>query len=441
MATRTAPQRSDKVQGTGIAFRLSLVEKLKGLVLGVIRFFWLPRFELTEQQKIQLSKQLLRSLARRTTYWLLIVYCASVFVYVFGVRNMHVGKININLWVTLLLALAVPHVALLIATIRAPRASSILAIRTMHAIWSAWAVVIAICWFVGNGALINNNNPQLGQFVFSQSTFLWFTMYGHIFTVLLLSPSILSLCSVLIAGYYMPFVFFGSANLPERIIELSRIYHTTFCAMYLIIGWILYVDQRRMHARGILVEAERRRAEAERARANHFVAAISHDLRQPLTTVKLKLASLRSQGLSSTIDSDIDVVQQQVIAMETMINGSLDLSRLEAGTWSIEVREVALPLLVEKVVADLKAEIDAKRANVKLEAQSLPYLIKTDPVALDRILRNLLGNALRYTPEKVGGWPGKIGVECNVDGNHIRISVVDNGIGIPQERLLDIFKE
>ena len=69
--------------------------------------------------------------------------------------------------------------------------------------------------------------------------------------------------------------------------------------------------------------------------------------------------------------------------METMINGTLDLSRLEAGTWVVQPREVALPQLIDTVVADLQA--DAAQKRIALEVRSLPYLVMTDPTAFGRI--------------------------------------------------------
>lgn len=101
---------------------------------------------------------------------------------------------------------------------------------------------------------------------------------------------------------------------------------------------------------------------------------------------------------------------------------------------------MALQHLTQKVVDDLQPGVTA--AGLQLEHASLPYLIRTDPLALERILRNLLGNAIRYTPSRTtDGQPGKILLVCKVRDGLICISVVDNGIGIPKSRLADVFAE
>ena len=184
------------------------------------------------------------------------------------------------------------------------------------------------------------------------------------------------------------------------------------------------------------------RAETERRRANRFIASISHDLRQPLTTISLKVNSLLR-------DIDIDApklqavlgqIKEQTIAIETMVNGSLDLSRLQAGELKVEIREVALPQLVKNIADSMRPEAAAN--NVSLEADCPPYLVRTDANLLNRILRNLLENAIRYTPAMTkDNRPGKVLLECRPDSDVMRISVVDNGIGIPREKFRKIFEE
>ena len=221
--------------------------------------------------------------------------------------------------------------------------------------------------------------------------------------------------------------------MPEIMVEAQLL-------AYLVVGLIVYIDQRRGRAKEILLEAERSRAEAERSRANHFIAAISHDLRQPLTTLALKLKSLKAKTASPEADRDIQqLLRQQTIAMQTMVDGTLDLSRLKLGAWKVDVREVSLPHLIERVASDLQVEASEKNINIK--TASVPYVVRTDPLALERIIRNLLGNAIRYTPENSIAGGGQILLECQLRGDFVRISVVDNGIGIPEDRLDDIFKE
>jgi CheY-like chemotaxis protein len=82
----------------------------------------------------------------------------------------------------------------------------------------------------------------------------------------------------------------------------------------------------------------------------------------------------------------------------------------------------------------------AEAKGLKMRLHCGPYLVRTDRPALDRIVRNMVTNAIRYTPSEQGGKKGHVLVSCQRRGSHIKISVWDNGIGIPEGRQADIFK-
>ncbi|TCG02808.1 hypothetical protein BZM27_53095, partial [Paraburkholderia steynii] len=158
----------------------------------------------------------------------------------------------------------------------------------------------------------------------------------------------------------------------------------------------------------------------------------------PLTTLGLKLNYLGRNVESNRLAEDVSIAQRQVDALEDMINGALDICRLEAGTWNVEIQEVVLPSLLLDLVVDMQPLAEAK--GLKLGLHSRPCLVRTDRHALDRIVRNMVINAIRYTPSEQGGKKGHILVSCQRRGNHVKISVWDNGIGIPEDRQADIFK-
>jgi two-component system, sensor histidine kinase len=224
-----------------------------------------------------------------------------------------------------------------------------------------------------------------------------------------------------------------------------------FVVSAMVVVWVysyfLESGERHLFSQNILLDAERANTrklieelEGERGRKSDFIAAISHDLRQPLTTIALKLRTIAARIDQPDLSLDIKLLQQQCQTIEHMIEGTLNLSRIEAGTWVVEVRDVALPHVLEKVVGDFKAEAESK--NILLELRALPYVVKTDPVALDRVLRNLLGNAIRYTPDVTGAGPrGRVIVECTIRNDSMCIGVIDNGIGIPPHRLTDVFQQ
>jgi two-component system, sensor histidine kinase len=97
-----------------------------------------------------------------------------------------------------------------------------------------------------------------------------------------------------------------------------------------------------------------------------------------------------------------------------------------------------LPTLLRGIVADMRPVARAK--GLSLTLHDGPWLIRTDRHAFDRIVRNMLSNAIRYTPAEQAGKPGHVLVGCQRRGNGVRVSVWDNGIGIPEARQQDIFK-
>jgi two-component system, sensor histidine kinase len=399
------------------------------------RFFSKPKGRLTPLQKVEVERRLLEALARRAAYWVGILLIASVGVAVFGAYQApgHYYDWSVPIWGIGLWLLALPYLYLLAKVVGLPEDVTATKVRQLHIWWCIWITASAFWWMAGNWALSPQPPPDREHpaFVLAQGTFVWLTLIGHVLTLLLLAPSRIAVLSVLGIGIFVPFFFGGIANHMWNP-KMAAAWFGSHLVVYCLIGWFLYLDQRRIHARGVLLEAER-------ARANHFIAAISHDLRQPLTTLALKLKSLKTRVSTPEVLAGIEEAQQQTLAMESMVNGTLDLSRLEAGTWEVRLREVALPQLMENVVSNLAA--DARAKHIALELHTHPYLVRSDPLALERILRNLLVNALRYTPT-VGkdGSPGRVLVACEVRDERMCISVEDNGIGIQKNKREDIFK-
>jgi signal transduction histidine kinase/ActR/RegA family two-component response regulator len=262
------------------------------------------------------------------------------------------------------------------------------------------------------------------------------TMISHAFTLLLLAPSLRASLGSLLLGT----IPFGFSIGPALFIHMPGIFdwYTAQLIGYCLIAWFICNDQKRAVVKEVILDEARSQAEAATAEKNQFIAAISHDLRQPLTTLGLKLNYIERNIASTDLAGDVSVAQRQVDAMEGMINGALDISRLESGTWNVEIQEVALPSLLQGIVLDMQPLAGAK--GLKLRLHSRPWLVPTDRPALDRIIRNMVINALRYTPAEQAGKNGHILVSCQRRGDRVKISVWDNGIGIPEDRQVDIFK-
>jgi len=415
--------------------------RLHALYVVLVNFFRTPLSNLTRTQKMELERQLLEKLARRAAYWVGTLFVASILVITLGVvpaPNL-VHRIPITgwafsstIWAVGLWSLLLFYTYLLRRIISLPSDATLKSVQTTHLIWCVWISVVACWWLVGaltleSPPIVPLNPPR---FIFGEMTFVFLTLIGNVLTVVILAPSRVATFSALTIGYLAPFWLFVMPDIPHPVVASTWI--SGQLLLDLVIAWLVGTDQRRIYARGV-------HAEAERSRANNFVAAISHDLRQPLTTLALKIRSLKERATTPEMLADIQALQQQTSAIETMVSGTLDLSRLEAGTWTVQPREVALHYVVQNVVSDLQTDALAK--NVRLEVRSLPYIVLTDPIALERILRNLVGNALRYTPGSEADRPGSVVVECELRDNMMCVSVIDNGIGIPTNKLEDIFKE
>jgi signal transduction histidine kinase len=177
--------------------------------------------------------------------------------------------------------------------------------------------------------------------------------------------------------------------------------------------------------------------EAEQATLakSRFLAAASHDLRQPTHALGLFIARLGQLTLDEQTHELVKSLDASVQSMQDLLDGLLDLSRLEAGAVQAQVRPVYMAeifLALESALAPLAAE---KSLRLRLRPTRLWGL--SDPVLLQRIVMNLAHNALRYTE------CGTVLVSCRLtdQGKSVRVDVSDSGIGISQEHQTEIFRE
>ena len=177
-----------------------------------------------------------------------------------------------------------------------------------------------------------------------------------------------------------------------------------------------------------LGEEERRRDTADSARRN-LVASISHDLRTPLAALRLMLSAIEDGVVDdSTRDRYLATMHTHVGALGSMIDDLFELSRLEAGELEWSIRGVELPELVDVTVAAMRVEAEAKGVEVAADLQPLPRPARADPERLQRVLFNLIQNAIRHTPAD-----GSVTVRAEPAGDWVEIEVADTGSGIPRE--------
>lgn len=189
----------------------------------------------------------------------------------------------------------------------------------------------------------------------------------------------------------------------------------------------------RLAAQNVDLEAARDEAEQANRAKTQFFAAASHDLRQPLHAMGLFASALAEKIQYPEVASIVKSINQSVHALESLFNELLDISKLDSGAIQPKLGAFAIQDVMARLRGDFVVEATAK--NITLEVSNEAHVINSDPVLLERILRNLLSNAIRYTPQ------GNIELTLTPMGEHLRIAVRDTGIGIPSEHRERIFEE
>lgn len=176
--------------------------------------------------------------------------------------------------------------------------------------------------------------------------------------------------------------------------------------------------------------------DAERAShdKSRFLAVASHDLRQPLHALGLYVAELRRQLSFTQQQQLVEQVDQSIDALATLLNALLDISKLDAGAIVPQFQECNIASTISRVAGDY--QMLAAEKNIKLVVRASPVYVISDPVLLERILMNLVSNAIRYS-----NVDGCVMVACRRRGNQLRIEVRDNGIGISQADQENVFRE
>jgi len=170
---------------------------------------------------------------------------------------------------------------------------------------------------------------------------------------------------------------------------------------------------------------------ANRAKSGLLTAA-SHDLRQPLHTIGLLTTLLKGCKNKAEQTNLIDKILTAVDGMNTMFISLLDISLLESNQLPVHIQHFYLQDILDKLELDFS--LQATEKNIKFSVVETSACVVTDLILLERILRNLLSNAIRYTPK------GKVLLGCRRLKNHIRVCVLDTGIGLSDEAKEKVFE-
>ncbi|MFI5073156.1 MAG: PAS domain S-box protein, partial [Terriglobales bacterium] len=187
-----------------------------------------------------------------------------------------------------------------------------------------------------------------------------------------------------------------------------------------------------------MAELETRQKEAERLNLlkSEFLASMSHELRTPLHTIMgfSELLSEEGEGtLNDKQKSYLRHIREDSRHLLGLINDVLDLSRIEAGAISLRIEHISLAEAVSEAVNAILP--NAAMKSLTLDSPDIfKGLVAVDPMRLKEVLYNLLGNAMKFTPEG-----GKITVRTEEEGRFVRVIIADTGIGIPADQLEQVF--
>jgi two-component system, chemotaxis family, CheB/CheR fusion protein len=196
---------------------------------------------------------------------------------------------------------------------------------------------------------------------------------------------------------------------------------------------ITFADITHQKEAAAALEGARVRADSANVAKSRFLAAASHDLRQPLQALLLLQELLAKVVVGEKEKKLIGRLDQTLGSMSGMLNALLDINQIEAGTVRAEFETFQIDALLDRVTADLACQAEAQRIALHLVPCTLT--VCSDPRLLEQMIRNLVSNALKYTKR------GRVLLGCRRRNGILSIEVWDTGVGIPEGQLEDIFEE
>jgi signal transduction histidine kinase/ActR/RegA family two-component response regulator len=166
---------------------------------------------------------------------------------------------------------------------------------------------------------------------------------------------------------------------------------------------------------------------------SHFLASASHDLRQPLHALNLFVGQLPAEKKSAERKRLVSRIDAAVASMNELFEALLDMTKLEAGILQANPAYLPVQRLLDRIETTFAAVADKKGLSLRVVPCSA--WVRSDPILLERILFNLVGNAVRYTAR------GGVVVGCRRRATQLRIDVCDTGAGIPEDQRQSIFSE
>jgi signal transduction histidine kinase len=169
---------------------------------------------------------------------------------------------------------------------------------------------------------------------------------------------------------------------------------------------------------------------------SQLFANISHEFRTPLTLMLAPIDAIRKQKMSDRVQihRQLDIAYNNGLRLLKLINNLLDLAKIDAGKMDLQYRQVNLSTFLRGIMAEMSQVAEQRGLTLHLSVQDLSLTAFLDPEKIEKVILNLLFNAIKFTPSG-----GKITVTCRLEGEQVCISVRDTGVGIPPEVQSKIF--
>lgn len=185
------------------------------------------------------------------------------------------------------------------------------------------------------------------------------------------------------------------------------------------------------------VELYKRLQRAVKAR-DDTVGVVAHDLRNPVSAVKMLASALMAgdefDRLSPERKDRLRLIREAALQMDRLIQDLLDITRVEAGRLTIDTQPVTTAALLDGALGTLRPLVEAAGDTLVVDVPSGLPMINADPERIGQVLSNLIGNAIKFTTRG-----GTITVRAVNDGDFVRVSVMDTGMGIAADQLQHIF--
>lgn len=185
------------------------------------------------------------------------------------------------------------------------------------------------------------------------------------------------------------------------------------------------------------LEYEKNKMAAMEKMQREFVAYASHELRTPLTSVRGYIEALLDGVVNSKEQENkyLRIMLKETLRLHRLVHSLLDLSRIESGQIKINMKELKLAEMIDRIVMKFESLADDGSLHIKVEMDEDLPLVSGDEDLIEQVLINYITNAIRFTPEG-----GEITVKAYQNENEVTVSVIDTGIGIAPEELANIWK-